>query len=250
VAEGPLAEAVRKGLASGTGRFDHGSWDRLLATHVDRDGGVDYRGFAANRPAFDAYLADLARADPASLPGPELLALLINAYNACTVRLILDGARVGRLPESIRDLPDPWGRQVCTVGGQTVSLDTLEHGLLRPLFRDPRIHAAVNCASRSCPALAPWAYRGDGIEEQLEERMAAMVNDPAHVRVEADRLRLSRIWDWYGGDFVDGSFRRSAPTVPEYVLRYARPELRRQIEALGPRPRVAFLEYDWRLNGR
>ena len=250
VAEGPVADAVRKGIASGTGAFDHSRWEALVARHVDAEGQVDYAGFRKDRGALEAYLDEVGRADLASLPRGELLALFINAYNACTVRLILDGSAGGRLPASIRDLPDPWGRKTCTVGGHALSLDTIEHGILRPIFKDSRIHAAVNCASRSCPALVPWAYRGDRIEDQLGDGIEAMVNAPAHVRVEGGRLRVSRIFDWYKDDFVEGSFKEAAPTIAEYVLRHARPGLRRQIEALGPRPRAEFLDYDWSLNGR
>jgi hypothetical protein len=80
--------------------------------------------------------------------------------------------------------------------------------------------------------------------------MAAIVDDPSQVHVEDGRLRVSRIFDWYGGDFVDPSFRGSAPTLAGYLARHARPDLRRRIEGLGPRPDVEFLEYDWSLNGR
>lgn len=250
VAEGPVVEAVRRGIASGKGAFDHGRWDALLRRHVDEGGRVDYAGLAKDRSELDAYLVAVGSAELAALPGPELLALLINAYNACTAREIVDAAEGGRFPASIRDLSDPWGRKTCAVGGQSLSLDTIEHGILRPIFKDTRIHAAVNCASRSCPALAPRAYRGDGIEEQLREQMQAMVNSEAHVRVEGDRLKLTKIFDWYGKDFTDASFKESASSVGEYVLRHARPELRRRIEALGASPRVEFLGYDWALNGR
>lgn len=250
VAEGPLADAVRKGIASGRGSFDHDRWNALVVAHVDAGGRVDYAGFQKDRPALEAYLAGVAKAEVASLSGPEILALFVNAYNACTVRVILDGAKDGRFPASIRDLPDPWGRKSCAVGGETLSLDAIEHGILRPIFRDTRIHAAVNCASRSCPALVPWAYRGDKIEEQLKGRMEAMVGSEAHVRVEEGRLRVSSIFKWYKDDFVSGFFKNGAASVAEYVLRYARPDQRRRVEALGPSPRVDHLDYDWSLNGR
>lgn len=250
VAEGPVVDAVRKGIASGKGAFDHARWDSLVARYVDARGRVDYPGLQAERVALDAYLAAVATADVASLSGPEILALFINAYNACTVRLILDGAKDGRFPASIRDLPDPWGRKTCAVGGEALALDTIEHGILRPIFRDTRVHAAVNCASRSCPALVPWAYRGDLIEEQLKGRMEAMVSSEDHVRIEEGRLRVSSIFNWYKDDFVQGSFKNGAPTIPQYLRLYARADLRGRIEALGPTPRVEYLDYDWSLNGR
>lgn len=250
VARGPVADAVQKGIAAGRESFDHSRWDGVLRAHVDAAGRVDYAAIAGERASLDSYLADVGRADLATLSRPELLALLVNAYNACTVRLILDGANAGRLPRSIRDLSNPWGRKVCRVGGEPLSLDTIEHGLLRPIFRDTRIHAAVNCASRSCPELAAAAYRGDRIEEQLGERMAAMVSSENHVRVAAGRLEISKIFDWYAADFTDPSFEEAAESAVAYVRNHASPELRRRMDALGSQPAVGFLDYDWSLNGR
>jgi hypothetical protein len=250
LATGPAAEAVLKGVASGTRSFDHQAWHELLARHVDGQGRVDYAGFRKDRPALQAYLSALSRADLATLARGELLALLINAYNACTVRLVLDGASAEALPRSIRDLKDPWDRKTCGLAAETLSLNTLEHGMIRAIFKDSRIHAAVNCAAKSCPPLVPWAYSGDRVEAQLRERMQAMVGSEAHVRVEGGRLRVSSIFDWYKDDFVSPSFKPHAPSVARYVAMHAGPELRRRIEALGPSPRVEYLDYDWSLNGR
>ena len=249
-ATGPAAEAIRRGIAAGTGRFDPAAWDALVSRHVDAEGRVDYAGLRRDRAALDAFLGAVARVELAGLSRAELMALLVNAYNACTVRLILDNARDGAFPD-VRDIPDTWSRSVCAVGGQTLSLDTIEHGLLRPLFLDNRIHAAVNCAARSCPPLAPWAFRGDRIDGQLDERMRSMVGSDRHVRIEAGVLRVSRIFDWYRADFLpEGGFANAAPTLREHLLRHAGPERRRALEALGPAPEVRFLEYDWSLNGR
>lgn len=249
-AQGPAADAVRRGMASGTRSFDHAAWDALLGRLVDAQGRVDYAGFRKQRLALDAYLASLAAADLASLSRAQLLALLVNAYNACTVRLILDGAGGDALPRSIRDLSDPWGRRSCALGGERLSLDTIEHGLIRALFKDSRIHAAVNCASRSCPALQPRAFTGETIDAQLQQAMQRMADSDAHVRLEADRLRVSRIFDWYESDFVDPGFTPHAASVPAYLARFASPDRRRRIEALGPKPRLAYLDYDWSLNER
>lgn len=243
--EGPVVEAVRQGLASGTERFDHTAWDALLREFVGAEGRVDYLGLQARRDELDRYLATVGTADLATLSRPELLALLINAYNACTVRLILDHAGDGDLPESIRDIPSPWKTKLCLIGGKRLTLDEIEHGLIRPLFGDPRIHAAVNCASGSCPRLASWAFTGEMLEAQLEQSMRDMVNSEAHVRVQKGRLEVSKIFDWYGGDF--GGSRQD---VADYVKSFAEPKLLAQIEALGERPKLRFLDYDWSLNAR
>ena len=245
--QGPAADELRTGIASGTGSFDHAAWDALLSRHVDARG-VDYLGLLGERPKLEGYLARLADAKLPSLGRDQLLALFVNAYNVCTIRLVLDGSKDTTLPASIRDLHDPWGRKSCTVGGHLLSLDEIEHGIVRPFFKDARVHAALNCAARSCPALAPWAYQGERIASQLEDRMNAMVNSPDQVRVERNVVRASKIMDWYGGDFVGSDFADHAPTLVAYVLRHARPDLRRAIEDLGPRPRVEFLDYDWSLN--
>ena len=130
--------------------------------------------------------------------------------------MVLDGAKDGTLPASIRELGDPWGRKSCTVGGHSLSLDDIEHGIVRPLFKDARVHAALNCAARRCPLWAPWAYQGERVLVQLEDRMNAMLNSPGQVRVEKNALRVSKIMDWYPGDFVAPEFtdmrRRSWPT--------------------------------------
>jgi hypothetical protein len=217
---------------------------------VGSDGTVDYAGLQRERRSLDAFLDTVARAELSGLSRAELLALLVNAYNACTVRLILEGERDGVFP-GIRDVADPWGRPTCTVGGEALSLDTIEHGLLRPLFLDNRIHAAVNCAARSCPPLAPWAFRGERIDAQLDERMRAMVDSDQHVRIEEGTLLVSRIFDWYGADFVpDGGFSNAAPTLRDYLLRHAGPDRRQALEALGSAPKIRYLDYDWSLNGR
>ena len=249
-AVGPAAEAIRRGIASGTRRFDAAAWDALVSRHLGSEGTVDYAGFRRDRGSLDAFLDAVARTELAMLSRAELLALLVNAYNACTVRLILDNARDGAFP-GIRDVADPWGRPICTVGGEALSLDTIEHGLLRPLFLDNRIHAAVNCAARSCPPLAPWAFRGERVDAQLDERMRSMVDSDLHVRIEDGALLVSRIFDWYRADFLpDGGFSNPAPTIRDYLLRHAGPDRRRALEALGPAPKIRFLDYDWSLNGR
>ena len=243
--EGPVVEAIREGLASGTERFDHAAWDGLLREFVDHEGRVDYLGLLGQRARLDEYLAAIGAADLRTLRRSELLALLINAYNACTVKLILDHAGDGDLPESIRDIPSPWKTKLCLIGGERLTLDEIEHGLVRPLFGDPRIHAAVNCASGSCPRLASWAFTGETLEAQLEQSMREMVNSTDHVRVHNGRLEVSKIFDWYGGDF--GGSRQD---VASYVKSFAAPELLAQIEALGERPKVRYLDYDWSLNAR
>jgi uncharacterized protein DUF547 len=241
--DGAPAAAIERSLASGRARFQHAAWGRLLAEGT-RAGLVDYRYFAARRADLDAYLAAVGGADLGALSRGELLALLVNAYNACTVRSILDHPGVG----TIRDIPGVWTQARHRVGGYDLTLDEIEHRILRAYFKDPRVHFALNCASRSCAALAPWAFEGDRIDPQLEERRLAFLADPRNVRVEAGELRVSRYFDWYGGDFVRSGWVGSAPSLAHYIRRGAAPEVSAFIDGHGGSPAIEFLEFDWSLN--
>ncbi len=242
-AAGEIAAAVESSLQGGTESFDHAAWDRLLAGGT-RDGLVDYGFMRARRDDLDGYLERIAVAPLQRLAPPHLEALLINAYNAYTVQSILDHPGVA----SIRDIPGVWTRRTHRVGGFDLTLDDIEHRLLRPFFRDPRIHFAVNCASRSCAPLPPWAVDGARINEQLEESASVFLRDPGNVRFESGTLRLSRYFDWYRDDFVAEGWRGAAATVPEYVARYATEDVARRIRRAEGRIDVDFLEYDWSLN--
>jgi hypothetical protein len=242
-ATGDLARAVEASLDSGRERFEHHEWDRLLAGGA-RDGLVDYRFMGERRAELDGYLARVSGARIDRLAPGHLEALLINAYNALTVRSILDHQGVA----SIREIPGVWSAATHRVGGFELTLDDIEHRILRPFFRDPRVHFALNCASRSCAPLPPWAFAGDRIEEQLEERARAFLADPKNVRVEGGRLRLSRYFDWYGDDFVAPGWRGAAPSIAAFVAAYAAPEVRRFIAERGGKPPIEFIEYDWSLN--
>jgi hypothetical protein len=242
-AKGPIAEQVEAALESGRGSFDHSAWDRLLAAGV-RDGRVDYGSFAAHRGELDGYLESVAEADLASLSRNQLMALLINAYNALTIRSILDHPGVA----SIREIDGVWTETTHRVGGFELTLDALEHNLLRPFYKDPRIHFAVNCASASCAPLPPWAYRGEEIDAQLEERTRSFLTDPGNVRVEGGTLWVSKYFDWYGGDFTAEGWKPRAETVPAFIALYADEPVVSFIEQAGGDPPLAFLDYDWSLN--
>ena len=249
--KGEAAEAVARGMASGAGRWDHSRFDRILKAHA-REGGsrFDYKGLKANPEDLNDYLEEVGKADLASLARNELLALLINVYNACTIRTILD-TFTPESPEgvaSIRDIPQVFDRKACVVGGYTLSLNNIEHNLIRPLFKDPRIHFAVNCASVSCPPLAEEAFVGERLDSQLDTAARRALSSPANVRVEGGRLRVTKLFDWYGSDFVTPGFRGAEATLPRFIRNYASDEVGQWIDARGGNPPVAFLDYDWSLN--
>ena len=249
VIEGSLPELIEHGRISGTAVFDHSEWDRLVRAHArERGRRFDYAGLKREEGALDAYLTTLASADIPSLSGDELAALFINAYNAYTVKTILNGMTPGGEfeIESIRDIADVFGVAAHSVGGHSLSLDDMEHGVLRPIFRDPRVHFAVNCASLSCPPLAEHAFTGGALEEQLEAATSRTLGDPDYVRVEGGTVVLTKILDWFADDFTDPGNRGAEPSVAAFAARYSA-EVQTALDENGNAP-VRFLDYDWALN--
>ncbi len=240
--------------------MDHSPWTALLQTCVQltADGhstAVDYACFANNRNDLDRYLTSLSAVSQSSLESwsrDQQLAFLINAYNAWTVDLILSA-----WPdlESIRDLGSllrsPWKKSFIPLLGDTVSLDDIEHGMIREpgRFDEPRIHFAVNCASIGCPALRREAYVAEALEEQLEDQTRRFLADPSRNRLDSDRLQVSSLFKWYGGDFASGW--RGAESVEQFLARYAdalQLGADQQQQLIRGDLDIEFLDYDWQLN--
>jgi hypothetical protein len=157
----------------------HNTWDKLLHKYV-KDGIVDYKGFASDIKVLDGYLEQLEKENISGYSPAEKLALWINAYNAFTVKLILNHYPI----KSIRKISNPWGQPVWKVAGQTLSLDYIEHKILRREFREPRIHFAIVCASIGCPDLQSFAFRGDKIKEQLDLAAREFFASAKHFRIK------------------------------------------------------------------
>jgi len=221
--------------------FDHSTWDELVAAHVEPGGWLDYDGFAGDAERLDRYLEAVAEAPFEKLGRNEKLALLINAYNAFTVRLILDH----RPLESIQDIPEEerWRARRWRIGGKTVSLDQLEHEEIRPHFEEPRIHFALVCAAVGCPPLRTEAYAAERLDEQLEDQARTVHSNDAWFRFDAEAgvAHLTKLYDWYAGDFE-----QVAGAVLDYAARYS-PKLRQALDA-GAEPEVEWIPYDWSLN--
>ena len=209
-----------------------------------KDGRVDYKTAAAQNAELTAYLGALAAADLTTLPPAEQKALLINAYNAYTLSLILKNMPV----KSIRDIDTPWKTRAYKVGGHTVSLDDIEHGILRPYFGDERIHFAVNCASIGCPPLWEHAYSGKQLDKQLDQAARRTLSDPKHARVEGEKLLLTNILNWYGADFTDPKYRGHAKTLPIYVARFSSEKVKGLVKSKGGKPDIGWIDYNWQLN--
>ena len=229
---------------------DHAALTTTLAAIVrTRADGSTRVAYAAVTPAMraglDAYLAAVAAVAVARLARPEQFALWVNLYNALTLRVVLDALARGPV-RSIRDIDlshglfsgGPWDAKLIAVDGEPVSLNDIEHRILRPIWRDPRVHYAVNCASVGCPDLQPMAFTGAGLGARLDAAATAYVNHPRGVTPTADGLVLSSIYNWFAEDFEpDG--------VIAHLRRFARPAL---TQALTGSAAIDSYRYDWSLN--
>jgi len=252
---------VAGALAQAQG-FDHqhAAWDALVKKHVrwladNKQSRVDYAAFAKDRAelkkVLDAFSA-VPRAEFESWGREQRMAFLVNAYNAFTVEAIL-----GKYPDlkSIKDLGlfgrGPWKNEFFTLLGDKHHLDWIEHEQLRPKYADPRVHAAVNCASIGCPALRNEAFTAAKLETQLEDGMIRFLGDRTRNRVSADgrQLEVSAIFKWFREDFEKGQ--RGFARVEDVFARYAAQLTDKPDEQAKLRERalpVTHLEYDWSLN--
>ncbi|MDF1721433.1 MAG: DUF547 domain-containing protein [Minwuia sp.] len=232
-----------------TVQVDHSGWDAVLKTHAmpGPDGVMrfDYRGLAANRAGLDSYLETMGAVPVSALNRPAQFAYWVNLYNALTVRLIVDNPGV----ETIRDIDispglfasGPWDAELITVQGRPLTLNQIEHRILRPIFKDPRIHYAVNCASIGCPDLRAEAFVPDRLEAQLNAQAATFINHPRGARIDGDgNLHVSSIFVWFREDFGG-----TETGVIEHMLRYARGGLRGHLTILR---QISGDDYDWQLN--
>ena len=247
--------------------FDHShsAFDEILNKSVIEKGfqtAVDYDYLHNNLAPLDKYLASLEGVSEKEFEGwnkNDQMAFLINLYNAFTLKLILNN-----YPdiESIRDLGglffnSPWDIEFFTLFGEKTNLDHIEHGILRVKYNEPRIHFAVNCASKGCPALQKKAFVGDVLDEQLENAARQFLQDPERNRFDKDkkRLEISSIFKWFAGDFTKKG------SVQNYVAPYISddPEIQALLKdksssggiggALNKNSvNVKYLKYDWSLN--
>lgn len=240
--------------------FDHNhtAWDALLKKHVrwlpdGKQSRANYKGFAADRAALKAVLDGMSAVPKATFDGwsrSQQMAFLINAYNAFTVELILT-----RYPDlkSIKDLGNliqsPWKKKFFTLLGEERYLDWIEHEQLRPRYNEPRVHAAVNCASIGCPALRDEAFTAPKLEAQLEDGMRRFMGDRTRNRVKGNQVEVSSIFKWFKEDFEKGhgGFKQVEDVFATYAeLLSDQPSEQAALKAktLG----VNHLDYDWSLN--
>ena len=221
---------------------DNRLFARLLKQYVD-DGVVDYKGFKAAEADLDRYLDLLAAVDPAQLTSEDRFAFYVNAYNAWTIKLILNHyPGIESIKEAGSFFRSPWKKDFVRLEGRKMTLDEIEHDTLRAQYKDPRIHFAVNCASKGCPPLYGEPFEGRTLEDQLNDVTRRFINDPARYRLEGGTLFVSKIFDWYGGDFNDDP--------ASFFKQFADGDLKARLEQQSARLKVDYLDYDWSLNGR
>jgi len=236
-----VAADIRSWAATVKG-IDHTIYAELLGKYVS-NGRVDYSGFKSEEANLDRYLENLAAVDTQNLARGDQFAFYINAYNAWTIKLILTG-----YPgvQSIKDLAglfqSPWKKKIVRIDRKVVTLDHVEHNILRPRFKDPRIHFAINCAAKSCPPLRSEPYTGERIDQQLDDSTAKFLNSTSSYRIEGNTFYVSRIFKWFAQDFGND--------VLQFYMQYASEGLKKKLEANKSRLKIAYLDYDWGLNGQ
>ncbi|MGK0358985.1 MAG: hypothetical protein ACI9U2_001280 [Bradymonadia bacterium] len=217
---------------------DHSPFDVLLKACVKGDM-VNYQGFV-DQPTFKAYLEMIGKTDPATLKTPqEQLAFWINAYNAHTINAVLaHWPKIASVGEVYPDFGF-FKRAEMVVGGKKYALNDIENKIIRPTFKDPRIHAALNCASISCPPLAGSAFHASTLDSQLDQVMGAFINDAKRNQIGADGVQLSEIFNWYKDDF------KAAGGAKAYFKKFLKDPAK--IKALDAAP-LKFMPYNWNLN--
>jgi hypothetical protein len=218
----------------------HELWDALLKKHVRADGMVDYKGFVRDSNELNCYLRVLESAHPndKSWSRNEQMVYWINAYNAYTIQLIVRNypmSSIKDIKKGVAFVNSVWDLKFIRIQGFTYDLNNIEHNILRPVFKDARIHAAINCASFSCPKLLPEAYTADKLDTQLDTAMRGFVNDPLRNRISPEKAEISEIFKWFKGDFErDGSLR-------DFLNKYS-------VVKITEKTDISHIDYDWALN--
>lgn len=228
-------------------QVDHSAWQKILDSYLvksDKSGHTLFRyGNVSedDKAILEDYIDDLQYISPATLSRDEQFAFWVNLYNAVTVNLILDDYPI----KSIKDIGSvvnlgPWDDVVVDIDGQEMTLNNIEHGVLRPIFGENRVHYAVNCASLGCPNLQPQALTADNLEEQLDIAAADFINHHKGVNIQGEQMTLSSIYDWFGSDFGG-----SQETVLAHIADYATPDLEAKLDAFDGDIKY---DYNWQLN--
>ena len=211
--------------------FDHSLWTSILQKNVTDDGHVDYRSIQLHPENLNTYLQNLSKTKPnKTWSKNETLAFWINAYNAFTVKLIIDNYPV----KSIKDIKNPWDTKFFSIGNKTMSLNHIEHGILRKL-NEPRIHFAIVCASVSCPKLQNKAFTASELNSQLTNAAIKFLSDSSKNKISENSLELSKIFQWFTKDF------KQHGSLIDFLNHYTE-------TAISENATITFKDYNWSLN--
>lgn len=209
----------------------HEAWDKLLQQYVSDAGKVNYAGFKKDKAKLEAYLTILQKNPPQNdWSRADKMAFWINAYNAFTVKLIVDNYPISSIMKL--DGGKPWDVKRIDIGGKNYSLNNIENDILRPQFKDARIHFAVNCAAKSCPPLLNRAWTAANLESNFEKQAKAFINNTNFNKISAKEVEVSKIFEWYAADFGN---------LIEFLNKYATTKI-------DAGAKVKYREYDWALN--
>jgi len=226
--------------------IDHQLWGELLTTYLSENnaGGIRTFDYAkvtqSDKAKLHSYLATLQQIDPRHYQKSEQLAYWINLYNALTIDVVLKHYPIN----SIKDIGDgftgPWNYELATIAGKSITLNQIEHGILRGLWQDNRIHYVINCASVGCPDLPMQPLSGQNIEQQLNASAVRFINQSKGVQFNGDNLVLSSIYSWFSVDFGENE-----QQLMMHLTQYAEPELKEKMKIF--KGNIKY-DYNWKLN--
>lgn len=211
--------------------FSHQIFDELLRKHVSSTGKVNYSGFKQDHAKLKSYLTQLeGQKVESGWSNDKKLAYWINAYNAYTVDMIVRNYPI----KSITDLEGgkPWDKKFINLNGKTLSLNNIENDIIRPTFKDARIHFAVNCAAKSCPPLMNKAWTEQNLQSELDKRTRSFINNTSYNTITDGSAKISKIFEWYGEDFGN---------LNDYLAKYSKTKV-------DGSTKISYNEYDWSLN--
>jgi hypothetical protein len=213
------------------GAFDHSLFDQLLKKYVNKNGVVNYAGIKKYQKPLKDYLESIRMHTPDDRWSREdELAYYMNAYNAMTIDLIVRNYPL----QSIKDIKDPWEQRHWRIGEKSISLEEIEHEILRKM-NEPRIHFGINCASFSCPPLMDEAFTAAKVDAQLQRLAVQFINDSKRNKITADRVEVSNIFKWFKKDFTKNG------DLINFLNKYSK-------VPIDKNARVRYMDYDWSLN--
>ncbi|MFM2392245.1 MAG: hypothetical protein RLZZ546_222 [Bacteroidota bacterium] len=213
-------------------QVDHKKLDALLKTYVNAEGFVDYSQLSKKKREILDIVSIYSKVKPESLSKEDQLAFYINLYNIHTIYKIISHYPI----KSIKDLDGgkPWDQNTITLGNKKLSLNDIENKIIRPTFKDARIHFALNCGAVSCPVLLNGAYMGSSIYSQLDAQTKKFINNQKFNTISSNKLNLSKVFEWYKADFGN---------IIEFISKYVKIKLNAGAS-------ITHVEYNWSLNGK